>query len=108
MKFDETIAKLNQEEKAKVLELLRGKADMEKKLLLSDCELAIKQTVDEYRGAELTKAMYIICDAITGNYRRDKGGKYSHVKTVRADLQEEYHMIANEFIGIITKHIGKK
>lgn len=98
MKLDETIAKMNPEERSKVLELLRGKANMHRSLLTQDCEERIRRAVPK-ESDKLIKAMHMICDALT---RTSKTGQSS---TVKAELQEKYYSIASEIVEVIEERI---
>ena len=94
MKLDETIAKMEPEEKAKVLELLRGKANMHRSLLTSDCEERIRKAVPK-EADKVIKAMHMICDALT---RAANTGQSS---TVKAEMQDRYHSIAEKIAEVI-------
>lgn len=94
MKLDETITKMSPEERMKILELLRGKANMHRSLLTQDCEERIRKAAPK-ESDKLIKAMHMICDALT---RTSNTGQSSVVK---AELQEKYHSIAEKIVSVI-------
>ena len=94
MKLDETIAKMNPEEKAKIIELLRGKATMHRSLLTSDCEERIKKAVPQ-NADKAIKAMHVICAATT------RTSKNTSLTTIKAENQEKYHEIALKITEVI-------
>ncbi len=96
MKLDETIAKMSLEERAKVVELLRGKANMNRSLLTSDCEERLRKEIPK-ESDKVIKAIHMICDALT---RPPKTGQPS---TVNADRQERYYAIASKLTDVITE-----
>lgn len=94
MKLDETLAKMTPEERAAVVSLLRGKANMHRSLLASDCEERIRKAVPK-EADKVIKAMHMICDAMT---RTSKTGQSS---TVKAEAQDRYHSIAEGIVEVI-------
>lgn len=94
MKLEETLAKMNSEEKSKVVELLRGKAAMHRSLLVSDCEERITKAIPQTEDRAI-KAMHMICDAMI---RKSKG---SSSLTIKAEDQERYHEIAMRITEVI-------
>lgn len=101
MKFNEAMENMTPEERSKVIELLRGKADMSRTLLLSDCEERIKRSIS-HNSAEAIKAMYMLCDALT------RTGKNIHQATVKAEMQDRYHDIADKIVTLVEENSGNE